>query len=162
MGEKWPKYPTEVADGDEPSYSPTKNDRSLLGTERGTDYTRRLATDANGNLYTRSTEDDRKDTLLYTASLSSIAASTPTTFTAYTAPSDVKVYKVLIVGSAYTDFDLRHNTSGIGKKLSNHEMQVEFYFDQGYELGTGDTMDAIVEHCVVGKTKNFNIYIYGE
>jgi len=162
MGEIFPKYPTEVSDGDEPSYSPTKTHKSVLGVERGTQYTRRLEMDADGNAYVNVAADARKDTLLFSASLSSIAASTPTAFTAYTAPSAVKIYKVLITGSAYTDFTLRHLGSSIGKKLTNLEMQVEFSFDQGYELATSDSMDAIVDHCVTGKTKDFNIYIYGE
>jgi len=162
VGQNWPRYPSDVNDGDEPSHSPNKSHKSLLGTERGTDYTRRLETDSNNNLFVNVAADNRKDTLLYTNSLSSIAADTPTTFTAYNAPSAVKIYKVLISGSAYTDFDLRHNGSVIGRKLTNLEMQVEFIFDQGYEIATADTIDAIVEHCVTGKTKNFNIYIYGE
>lgn len=162
MGELFPKYPSETSDGDEPSFSPNKTHKSVLGVERGTHYTRRLEMDTDGNAYVNVAADARKDTLLYTAALSSIAASTPTAFVAYTAPSAVKVYKVLISGSANTDFNLRHLGSSIGKKYTNLEMQVEFIFDQGYELATTDTMDAVVEHCVTGKTKSYNIYIYGE
>ena len=162
MGALWPKYPTDVGDGDEPSHSPNKSQNSLLGTERGTDYTRRLETDANNNLYTAIASDARQDTLLFSSSLSSVAANTPTAFTAYIAPSAVKVYKVLVVGSAYTDFTLRHLGSPIAKKLTNLEMQVEFEFKHGFNLASTDTLDCVVEHCVDGKTKDFNIYIYGE
>lgn len=162
MGALWPKYPTDVKDGDEPSHSPNKSQNSLLGTERGTDYTRRLETDSNNNLYTSIAADSRQDTLLFSGSLSSIAANTPTAFTAYIAPSAVKVYKVLITGSAYSDFTLRHLSSPIAKKLTNLEMQVEFIFEHGYSLDATDTLDAIVEHYVTGKTKDYNIFVYGE
>lgn len=162
MGEKFPKYPTEVSDGDEPSYSPNKTHKSVLGVERGSHYTRRLEMDADGNAYVNIAADGRKDTLLYSASIGPIAASTPTAFVAYTAGTAVKVYKVLITGSAYADFTLRHLGSTIGKKLTNLEMQVEFEFPQGYEMAITDTMDAVVEHCITGKTKSYDIYIYGE
>lgn len=162
MGQGWPKYPSDVGDGDEPSHSPNKSQNSLLGTERGTDYTRRLETDGNNNLYTAIGSDSRQDTLLFSGSLSGIAANTPTAFTAYVAPSPVKVSKVLISGSAYSDFNLRHLGSSIGVKYTNLEMQVEFIFSHGYNLSATDTLDAVVEHCVTGKTKDFNIYVYGE
>ena len=162
MGELWPKYPSDVSDGDEPSHSPNKTHKSVLGVERGTDYTRRLEMDAEGNAYVNVAADGRQDTLLYSATLSSIADSTPTAFVAYTAPSAKKVYKVLISGAPYTDFTLRHNGSSIGKKYTNLEMQVEFTFNQGFELAATDTVDAVVEHCLTGKTKGFDIYIYGE
>ena len=162
MGLEWPKYPTDVQGGDEPTHAPTKNDRSLLGAQRGTQQTRRLETDADSNLYVSVAADERKDTLLYTATISSIAAATPTAFLAYTAPVAVKVRKVLISGAANSDFNLRHLGSSIGKKYTNLEMQVEFEFPQGFELAALDTMDAVVEHCVTGHTKSYNIYIYGE
>ena len=162
MGLNWPKYPTDVSDGDDVSHGPRKNDRSLLGTERGTDYTRRLETDSNRNLHVNVANDSRRDTLLYSATLGPIAASTPTAFVAYTAGTAVKVYKVLISGAAYSDFNLRHLGSSIGIKLTNHEMQVEFDFPHGYDMAVSDTMDAVVEHCVTGQTKSYNIYIYGE
>lgn len=162
MGELWPKYPSEVTDGDEPSHSPTKSQNSVLGTERGTQSTRRLEMDTTGNAYVNVGADSRRSTLLYSAAIGPIAASTPTAFVAYTAPSAVKVYKVLISGAAYSDFILRHNASSIGIKYTNLEMQIEFQFDQGFELAATDTIDAVVEHCVTGKTKSYNIYIYGE
>lgn len=51
MGIPYPKYPDEVLDGDERTYSPHKTTDSLLAAERGTDFTRRLETDASRNLY---------------------------------------------------------------------------------------------------------------
>jgi hypothetical protein len=164
MGLKYPKNPPGPGsrDGDEVTEAPTKSDRSLLGAERGTDHTRRLETDANRNLYVNVAADGRTESLLYTATLSTIAASTPTAFVAYTPASAVKVYKVLISGAVATDFNLRHNGSSIGKKYTNLEMQVEYDFDQGFELAALDTLDAVVEHCLTGKTKDFDIYVYGE
>lgn len=162
MGEEFPRYPSETSDGDEPSFSPNKTHKSVLGVERGTHYTRRLEMDASGNAYVNVADNSQKDTLLYSAAVGPIAASTPTAFVAYTAPSAVKVYKVLISGAAYSDFTLRHNASSVGIKYTNLDMQVEFEFNEGFELAATDTMDAVVEHCVTGKTKSYNIYIYGE
>jgi hypothetical protein len=161
-GLDFPKYPEDTTDGDERTFSPHKTTDGLLAAERGTDFTRRIETDANRNLYVNVAADARKDTLLYSAALGPIADSTPTAFVAYTAPSAIKVYKVLISGAVATDFNLRHNGSSIGTKFTNLEMQVEFKFDQGFELAITDTMDAVVEHCLTGKTKSYNIYIYGE
>lgn len=163
MGQLWPKQnDPEVRDGDEPTHSPNKNQNSLLATERGTDSTRRIETDTNNNLYVSVAADGRKESLLYSASLSSIADSTPTAFVAFVAPAAVKIYKVLITGSICTDFTLRHLGSSIGIKQTNLEMGVEFNFPQGYELAATDTLDAVVEHFVTGKTKSFNLYVYGE
>jgi len=162
MGEIFPKYPDDVLDGDEPSISPTKNHKSVLGVERGTQSTRRLEMDAAGNAYVNVAADSRTETLLYTASLATIAASTPTAFAAYIAPSAQTVYRVLINGSAYTDHSLRHNGSDIGSKDTNLEHFTEFVFDQGFPLAFGDTLDILLEHCVTGKTKSYTMYIYGE
>lgn len=162
MGELFPKYPSEVSDGDEPSFSPTKTHKSVLGVERGTQSTRRLEMDASGNAYVNVADNSQKDTLLYSASIGPIAASTPTAFVAYTAGTAVKVYKVLISGAVASDFNLRHNGSSIGEKFTNIEMQVEFLFPEGYEMAVSDTMDAVVEHCLTGKTKSYKIFIYGE
>lgn len=52
MGDTFPRYPDEVAGGDEPTYPPKNSlDHSLLAAERGTQQTHRLETDANNNLY---------------------------------------------------------------------------------------------------------------
>lgn len=164
MGLLYPKNPPGpgARDGDEVTTAPTKNDRTLLVSERGTDDARRLETDASRNLYVNVAADGRKETLLYSASIGPIADSTPTAFVAYTAPSTIKVYEVLISGAVATDFDLRHNGSSIGKKFTNLEMQVVYKFNQGFELAITDTLDAVVEHCLTGKTKSYDIYIYGE
>jgi len=161
MGLNWPKYPQDVNDGDEVSHAPTKNDRSLLGTERGTDSTRRLELDTDRNLYTNIGADSRSESLLYSASLSTIADSTPTAFTAYTAPSAQKIYRVEVTGSGCADYALRINASTVGMKQTNIEMGVVFTFDRGYPVAFGDSVDLVVEHFVPGKTKDFNLYVYG-
>jgi len=161
MGKNWPKYPGDVSDGDEASHAPTKNDRSLLGTERGNDSTRRLELDANRNLYTNVAADSRTESLLYSASLSGIADSTPTAFVAYTAPATQKVYRVEVSGQGAADYTLRVNAGTISIKRTNLELNVSFVFDKGLSLAFGDTMDVVVDHCSIGNTKDFNLFIYG-
>lgn len=161
MGEFWPKYPSDVNDGDEPTHAPTKSDRTLLGSERGTQYARRLETDSNRNLYTNIADDSRTESLLYSASLSGIAASTPTAFTAYTAPATKKVYRVEVSGEGAADYVLRVNSSTVGIKRTNLELNTTFVFDKGLSLAFGDSMDVVVDHCSIGHTKDFDLHIYG-
>lgn len=163
MGKEFPKYPSDVADGDERAYSPHKTTDSLLATQRGTDFTRRLETDSERNLYVNIGKDTSKSIdLLYSASLSSIAANTPTAFVAYTAPSAKVVYKIIISGEAAANYLFRKNASDLSTRRTNLELDVELNFDQGLPLVFGDTLDAVVEHLSTGHTKDFNFYIYGK
>lgn len=161
MGELWPKYPNDVSDGDEVSHAPTKNDRSLLGTERGTQSTRRFEMDADRNLYTNIGADSRTEGLLYSASLTAVVDSTPTAFVAYTAPAAKKVYKVVVSGEGAADYTLRLNAGSLGIKRTNLELNIEFVFDKGISLAFGDALDVVVDHCSIGNTKDFDLFVYG-
>ena len=161
MGEIWPKFPQDVQDGDEVSHAPTKNDRSLLGTERGTQSTRRFEMDAERNLYTNIGADSRTEGLLYSTSLSAVVDSTPTAFVAYTAPSAKKVYKILLSGQGAADYTLRLNAGTIGVRRTNLDLDVEFTFEKGLSLVFGDALDVVVDHCSIGNTKDFDLFVYG-
>ena len=163
MGLKFPNNPPGPGsrDGDEVTTAPSKNDRSLLGAERDTDHTRRLETDSSRNLYVNVAKDSKSETLLYTASLSAIAAATPTAFVAYTVPSTQQITRVALWGEGAADYTLRLNGSVIGTKGTNLKMDTEFVFDHGYPVVAADTVDVVVDHCSTGHTKDFKIYIYG-
>jgi len=50
MGQSWPQFPSDVQGGDEATFSPAKSQSSLLAAQRGTQKTRRIETDADGNV----------------------------------------------------------------------------------------------------------------
>lgn len=161
MGDKFPRYPSDVSDGDEPSFAPTKSDRSLLGTERGTDFTRRFEMDAAGNLFVTVGKIAESEELLHSASLTGIADNTATAFPAFTASAETKVYRVLLSGEGAADYEIRHNGSVIATRRTNLELDTEHVFAKGFVLAFGDTLDAVVTHFSTGNTKDFNLYIYG-
>lgn len=163
MGLDFPKNPPGpgTRDGDEVTTAPAKNDRSLLGAERGTDHTRRLETDANRNLYVNVAADSKSETLLYSDTISALAASTPTAFVAYTVPSDQQITRVALWGQGAADYTLRLNGGTIGQKGTNLELNTEFVFGSGYPVATADSVDVVVDHCSTGHTKDFKLYIYG-
>lgn len=163
MGLKFPKNPPGpgTRDGDEVTTAPAKNDRCILGAERGTDHTRRLETDASRNLYVNVAADSKSETLLYSASLAGIADSTPTAFVAYTVPSSQQITRVALWGQGAADYTLRLNAAVIGTKGTNLELNTEFVFSSGYPVVTADSVDVVVDHCSTGHTKDFKIYIYG-
>lgn len=158
MGKLWPKYPTDVSDGDEASYAPTKNDRSLLGTERGTDYTRRIETDDNNNLYTRDGKAPIESTVLNNGAVTSVTATTLTTIVTYTAPSAKGVTRISCSGTDYAKYSLVLNTSTIEYKRSGPDRNIEF---GPMKLNTNDVLDIKVEHFNTGLTGNFEATIWG-
>jgi hypothetical protein len=160
MGEKFPKYPDDVVDGDEPSFSPNKTMKSVLGTEQGTQATRRILL-KNGRVLTDSVMSTLPETLLYTASLSNVIDSTPTAFVAYTAPSAKTITRVLVSGEGAADYILRLNGSDIGTRRTTIELNAEYPFKQGLSIVATNTLDILVNHCSIGNLKDFELYIYG-
>lgn len=119
MGKHYPNYPGDVQNGDEPSYSPNKTHKSVLGVERGTDSTRRLETDAQNNLYTRiagsvggvpvftSTVNTYSETL--------VPFATPTTILTYLVPVSQTLYVTEAIGWGDTSGEFLIKINGITK-----------------------------------------------
>lgn len=159
MGLNWPDdFSTERLDGDEPTSAPTKNDRSLLGTERGTDSARRLQVDSKRNLYTRDAIAGGNATVLNNGAITTVSSATLAPIVSYTAPSAKTVTRISASGSEYAKFRLVLNTSTIEYKRSGPDRNVEF---GPFALASGDVLDVKVEHFATGETADFESTIWG-
>jgi hypothetical protein len=166
VGFLYPKYPTDVSDGDEQSFSPNKTTPSLLGTERGTDYTRRLETDADRNLLVAIDKDNSAasavSSVLATGAVSGLIDSTLTTITTFVAPGETLITKVSCSGDAPADFTLLLNTVQIDiKRSSTADLDKEFSFSHPFKMLLNDVLDIKVFHHAPGKSRTFNTTIYG-
>ena len=74
MGDLWPSYPSDVQGGDEPTHSPTKNQNSLLAAQRGTQQTRRIETDEDGNIHVNLAASNPSGTFAYHSGASGTVA----------------------------------------------------------------------------------------
>lgn len=163
MGIKFSKSVDQ--DGDDEALSPITNSRSLLGTERGTDATRRLETDDNNSLYVNvaSSPATTPNSVNAIAGgvITSIPASTPTTITTYSAASDIKVTRIGCSGTCYAKYQLVLNTVIIETKRSGPERSIDFIFERPLNLSTSDVLDIKVTHFVIGGLEDFEATIYG-
>lgn len=165
MGQQFPKYPNQVSDGDEPSYSPNKTQNSLLGVERGTDYTRRLETDTDSNLHVSvsASPGTAPATVspLAGGSVSSVTANTLTTVCTYTATGTKRVTRIGCSGTCYAKFTLVINTVVVETKRSGPQRNIDFTFDRPLLLSDSDILDLKVTHFVTGETNEFEATVYG-
>jgi hypothetical protein len=164
MALEFPKYPGDVSDGDEHSHSPKKTHDSILATERGTDYTRRIETDANRNVYVNvagnSALPASVDTLA-TGTQTGVASSLLTTIVTFTAGSAKKITKVSVSGTEYAKFQLFKNTGLIETKRTGPDRSVDFIFSSPLVMNTGDILDVKVTHFYIGNTLDVEASIYG-
>jgi len=171
VGLEFPTYPGEVSDGDEHSYSPHKTKDSLLGTERGTDFTRRLETDVDRNLYVHLAADDTSlpggtgipgsvDALAVGAQLG-VGSTLLTTIVTYTAAALTKVTRISTSGTVYAKFQLFKNTTLIETKRSGPDRSMDFLFTSPLKLAIGDIIDVKVTHYQTGELADFEATIYG-
>lgn len=164
MALNWPNYPENVG-GDEPTASPTKNQNSLLGAERGTQFARRLETDANRNLYVRIAADDVAPPATVSALASDDATSVPngslTTILTYTAASDTRLTRISVSGTDYAKFQIFLNTVLIETKRSGPDRSLDFAFTAPLGLVAGQILDVKVTHYAPGVLADFESTIYG-
>ena len=165
MGLNFPNYPGDVQGGDEPTFAPTKNDRGLLGAERGTDQTRRLELDSSRNLYVRVAADDTAApasvTALAGSSVTGVTDNTLTTILTYTAPAAVKLTRIGVSGTDYAKFQLFLNTVLVETKRSGPDRSLDFMFTRPLALASSDVLDVKVTHYNTGLTSNFESTVYG-
>jgi hypothetical protein len=165
MALEFPKWPTDVSNGDERTYSPHKSTDSLLAAERGTDSTRRLETDANRNLYVNLAASGvlppSSVAALAVGGITSIPASTQVTIVTFTAATDVKLSKISVSGTDYAKFQLYKNMGLIETKRSSPERSLDFEFAIPLNLVSGDIIDVKVTHYATGVLADFESTVYG-
>lgn len=165
MGDTFPQYPNEVQDGDEVTHAPNKGDRSLLGAERGTQYTRRLETDADRNLFVHVAADDTGTSFVVAPlagnGITGVPASTLSTIVTYTAVATTRITRIAVSGTDYAKFQLFLNASLIETRRSSPERSLDFPFDVPLGLAPGDVLDVKVTHYATGVLADFEATIYG-
>lgn len=165
MGDTFPQYPNEVQDGDEVTHAPTKGDRSLLGAERGTQFTRRLETDVDRNLYVHVAADDTSGSAsvapMAVGAAAAVPASSLTTIVTYTAIVAARITRVSVSGTDYAKFQLFLNTVLIETQRTSPERSLDFLFDVPLGMAPGDILDVKVTHYATGVLADFESTIYG-
>lgn len=164
MALNWPNYPENVG-GDEPTASPTKNQNSLLGAERGTQFARRLETDADRNLYVRIAADNvappASVSALAADDVTSVTNGTLTTILTYTAGADTRLTRISVSGTDYAKFQIFLNTVLIETKRSGPDRSLDFIFTAPLGLSSGQILDVKVTHYAPGVLADFESTIYG-
>lgn len=165
MGKPFPKYPGDVQDGDEPSHSPNKTHKSILGVERGTDSTRRLEMDAAGNAYVNMAASDatapNSVSALSGGAISGIPPTTLSTIATFTAAIATRITRIGCSGTCYAKFQLFLNTVAIETKRSGPERSIDFIFERPLSMAIGDILDVKVTHFVTAGSEDFESTIYG-
>ena len=164
MALEFPKYPENVG-GDEPTLAPTKNDRALLGAERGTQFTRRLETDADRNLFVRIAADDVSAPAQVSPLASNGVANTPdnvlTTIVTFTAAVATRVTRISVSGTDYAKFQIFLNTVLVETKRSGPDRSLDFAFAHPLGMDASDILDVKVTHYAPGVLADFEATIYG-
>lgn len=170
MALNWPIYPENVG-GDEPTASPTKNQNQILGSERGTQFTRRLETDASRNLYVNiaAIADGILDDVLVPARVSAIAGgsvtnipdATLTTILTYTAVTAARVTRISVSGTNYAKYQIFLNAALIETKRSGPDRSLDFDFASPLGLDAGNILDVKVTHYGPGVLADYESTLYG-
>lgn len=160
---RYPDYPGEVNGGDDITHSPQKTTPSLLASERATQHTRRLETDANRNLYVRVAEDDTQAavTALASGSQANVGDNLLTTIVTHTAATDTRISRIGVSGTIYGKIQMVVNTIVIETKRMGPDRNVEFSFPSGFSLTSGQILDVKVIHQQSGNTGDFEATVYG-
>lgn len=164
MGLLWPNYPAHMP-GDEQTESPTKHHQSLLGSERGTDFARRLETDADRNLYVRIAGDDVAPPARVSALASDDVTAVPdgvlTTILTYTAATAVRLTRISVSGTDYAKFQIFLNTVLIETKRSGPDRSLDFLFTAPLGMDATDILDVKVTHYAPTVLADFESTVYG-
>ena len=164
MGLLFPNYPENIQ-GDEPTYAPTKSDRTLLGAERGTQLSRRLETDSDPNLYVRIAADDvappAQVSALASDDVTGVSDGVLTTILTFTAAADTRLTRIAISGTDYAKFQIFIDTLLVETKRSGPDRSVELAFVAPLGLAAGQILDVKVTHYATGVLADFESTVYG-
>lgn len=159
MALEYPSF-SQSQGGDETTYSPGKTTHAILGSKRGTQNTKRLETDAEGNLYVNDVSTLSVG-ILAVSSVTGVLASTLTTVVTYTAASDMKATRITCSGQTYAKVQLVLNTATIETKRMGPDRNIEFVFDHPLSLPSGSILEVKVTHFVPGESADYEASIYG-
>lgn len=164
MALNWPNYPANIG-GDEPTAAPTKNQNTLLGAERDTQYARRLETDTDRNLYVHVAADDVaapfRVSALASDSETGVPDNTLTTILTYTAVAATRITRIAVSGTDYAKFQIFLNTVLIETRRSGPDRNLDFAFDVPFGLDAADVLDVKVTHYATGNLADFESTVYG-
>lgn len=165
MGLLWPNFPLDVQGGDEVTFAPTKNDRSLLGAERGTQLTRRLETDDSRNLFVHIASDDvappRRVDALAGNGITAVPDNVLTTILTYTAIDEIRLTRISVSGTVYAKFQIFLDTVLLETKRSGPDRSLDFNFDVPLGMDAGQVLDIKVTHYGPGILGDFESTVYG-
>jgi hypothetical protein len=151
--------------GDESAVSPRQAQPGILGHLRGTDQTKRIETDAQGNLYAHVATDDTAIpsavNALASGSITAIPDATIATIVTYTAASAKRVTRIACSGTIYGTYQLFLNTGLIETKRSSPDRSIEFMFSSPLQLNASDILDVKVTHYYTSHLEDFNSTVYG-
>lgn len=163
MGAQRPVNPD--LNGDESAVSPRQAQPGLLGHVRGTDQTKRIETDANGNLFVSVAADESFAPVsvgpLATGSITVVPDSTEATICTFTASQSTRVTRISCSGTIYGSYRLYLNTTLIETKRSSPERSIDFNFDRPLQLNSSDIIDVKVTHYYIGHLEDFDATVYG-
>lgn len=164
MGKTYPSL-IEAQGGDETTYSPGKTTHAILGSERGTQHTKRIEADDDGNLYVHVAADDTSccDPVNALANNNSegIPDNVVTTLVTFTASVPTKITRIVASGEVYAKFFLFKNTVLIETQRSGPSRNVEFSFGVGLALDALDILDVKVVHVCTSGLQAFESTVYG-
>lgn len=160
----WPNYPENVG-GDEPTAAPTKNDRGLLGAERGTQFARRIETDSDRNLFVHVAVDDvappRRVSALAGNGITAVTNGTLSTILTYTATAERRITRMSVSGTTYAKYQIFLDTVLVETKRSGPDRSLDFTFNSAFGMDVGQVLDVKVTHYGVGVLADFESTIYG-
>lgn len=153
-------------DGDESVISPRHSQESLLAAKRGTDETKRIETDASGNLYVNVaagsiTTSEITVQALANGSVTAVTSPTLTTVVTFTAVAASKITRIGVSGTVTAKYQLFLNTVLIETKRFAPGLQGDFVFSAPLALAPGDILDVKVTHFHTGRTEDFDATVYG-
>lgn len=163
MGAQRPEFPD--LNGDESAVSPRQTQPGLLGHLRGTNETKRIETDVNGNLYVNVAADDTNAPVsvspIASGSITVVPDSTEATICTFTASQDTRVTRISCSGTIYGSYRLYLNTVLIETKRSSPDRSIDFDFSRPLQLDSSDILDVKVTHYYIGHQEDFDATVYG-
>ncbi len=160
MGSQRPTNPD--LDGDEAAVSPRQTTIGLLGHERGTDKTRRIETDTDGNVYTHVAADSSASVSpLVVGAVTNVPDNTLTTIVTFTATVVTKITRISCSGTIYGKFQLFKNTTLIETIRSGPDRTVFIEFNSPLSFIATDVLDVKVTHFAPSLLENFEATVYG-
>lgn len=168
MGQPWPQFPSDVQGGDEATFSPAKSQNSLLAAQRGTQETRRIETDASGNVYvtvaggtiTVLVSDNGTNII---ASNTAVPSGVETTILSHTVTTPFKIAQLVGWGNIDAEFLIKLNGVLVGGGISSPSVRtLDVHYDKApIPTSIGDIVTVTVFQ-ISGSNKILRVNLLGE